>query len=64
MLEYVRSLGDAVKNARIELGLTQNEVADKIDVDVRTILNIENYNDIKVGDIVEGYEEFEVKRKL
>ncbi|MDD3286530.1 MAG: EF-Tu/IF-2/RF-3 family GTPase, partial [Bacteroidales bacterium] len=27
-------------------------------------LNIENYNDIKVGDIVEGYEEFEVKRKL
>lgn len=43
MLEYVRSLGDAVKNARIELGLTQNEVADKIDVDVRTVLNIENY---------------------
>jgi len=27
-------------------------------------LNIENYNDIKVGDIIEGYEEFEVKRKL
>ena len=27
-------------------------------------LNIENFNDIKVGDIVEGYEEFEVKRKL
>jgi len=27
-------------------------------------LNIENYNDIKVGDIIEGYEEVEVKRKL
>ncbi len=26
-------------------------------------LNIENYNDIKVGDIVEGYEEVEVQRK-
>jgi translation initiation factor IF-2 len=27
-------------------------------------LNIENYNDIKVGDIIEGYEEVEVARKL
>ncbi len=27
-------------------------------------LNIENFNDIKVGDIVEGYEQTEVKRKL
>ena len=27
-------------------------------------LNIVNYNDIKIGDIVEGYEEVEVKRKL
>ncbi len=27
-------------------------------------LNIENFNDIKVGDIIEGYEEVEVKRKL
>ncbi len=27
-------------------------------------LSIDNFNDIKVGDIVEGYEEFEVKRKL
>ncbi|WP_300287128.1 translation initiation factor IF-2 [uncultured Alistipes sp.] len=26
-------------------------------------LNIENYNDIRVGDIVEGYEQVEVKRK-
>jgi translation initiation factor IF-2 len=27
-------------------------------------LNIENYNDIKVGDIVEGYETTEIKKKL
>jgi translation initiation factor IF-2 len=27
-------------------------------------LNIENFNDIKVGDIIEGYEEIEVQRKL
>lgn len=27
-------------------------------------LNVENYNDIKIGDIIEGYEEVEVARKL
>lgn len=27
-------------------------------------LNIENYNDIKIGDIIEGYEQVEVARKL
>jgi translation initiation factor IF-2 len=27
-------------------------------------LNINNYNDIKVGDIIEGYENVEIKRKL
>lgn len=27
-------------------------------------LNIENFNDIKVGDIIEGYEEIEVRKKL
>lgn len=43
MPEYSRPLGDAVKRARTELSLTQNEVADAADVDVRTVLNIENY---------------------
>ncbi len=43
MSEYSRPLGDAVKRARGKLGLTQNEVADAIDVDARTVLNIENY---------------------
>lgn len=43
MHDYVHTLGDAVKRARGKLGLTQNEVADKADIDVRTVLNIENY---------------------
>jgi translation initiation factor IF-2 len=27
-------------------------------------LNIHNFNDIKAGDVVEGYQEFEVKKTL
>jgi translation initiation factor IF-2 len=27
-------------------------------------LNIDNFNDIQVGDIIEAYEEIEIKRKL
>lgn len=43
MQEYARPLGDTVKRARGKSGLTQNEVADAVDIDVRTVLNIENY---------------------
>ena len=43
MHNYSRSLGDAVKRARGKLDLTQSEVADLADIDVRTVLNIENY---------------------
>lgn len=43
MQEFSRSLGDVVKRARNELGLTQTQVADKIDADARTVMNIENY---------------------
>ena len=43
MPEYSRPLGDAVKRARGKSGLTQNEVADAANIDVRTVLNIENY---------------------
>ena len=43
MHDYSRPLGDAVKRARGKLDLTQNEVADLEDLDVRTVLNIENY---------------------
>ena len=43
MPDYSKPLGDGVKRTRKRLDLTQNEVADSIDVDVRTIINIENY---------------------
>lgn len=41
--EFTKPLGDAVKRARGKLNITQNDVAELIDKDVRTILNIENY---------------------
>lgn len=43
MPEYSRPLGDALKRARGKLDLTQNEVASAANIDVRTVLNIENY---------------------
>ena len=43
MPEYSKPLGDVVRSARKRLDLTQNEVSDSIDVDARTIINIENY---------------------
>jgi len=43
MYVFSRPLGDTVKKARHELGLTQAKVADIIDIDARTVMNIENY---------------------
>lgn len=43
MPDYSRTLGDVVKQAREKAGLTQTEVANAIDIDARTVLNIENY---------------------
>lgn len=43
MPDYSNALGDAVRRARMKLDLTQSEVAESIDVDVRTVLNIENF---------------------
>lgn len=43
MPDFTRPLGDAVRDARTSQGLTQREVANRIDIDVRTVLNIENY---------------------
>ena len=43
MTEYLKALGDSVKRARGKLKLTQSEVASLAEVDVRTVLNIENY---------------------
>lgn len=42
MPDYSHPLGDAVRRSRMKLDLTQSEVAESIDVDVRTVLNIEN----------------------
>lgn len=41
MLKYSQRLANAVKKARSELALTQEEVAEKCDTDVRTIINME-----------------------
>lgn len=44
MLEYERSLGDAVKRARKRLSMTQQQVAEEAGIDTRTVMNIENYH--------------------
>lgn len=43
MPDYSRVLGDVVKVAREQAGLTQAELATAINRDTRTVLNIENY---------------------
>lgn len=40
---YSRALGDVLKTARYKQDLTQSELADLVNADTRTILNIENY---------------------
>lgn len=42
MQEFSRPLSDTVKKARSGFGLTQGQLAEKINIDQRTILNIEN----------------------
>ncbi len=43
MHEYSRPLGDAVRNARLQQGYTQKQISDRLNVDERTIMSIENY---------------------
>ena len=43
MYDFSHSLGNAVKSTRYQRGLTQLQVADMADIDVRTVINIENY---------------------
>ena len=50
MPEYSRPLGDALKRASGKLDLTQHEVASAANIDVRTVLNIENYK----GSVLSG----------
>ena len=41
MQECSQQLAEAIKKARLELGLTQEQVAEKSGTDVRTIINME-----------------------
>ena len=41
MQEYSQRLADAIKKARLELGLTLEQVAENSGTDVRTIINME-----------------------
>lgn len=41
MQKSSQRLADAIKKTRLELGLTQEEVADRSGMDVRTIINME-----------------------
>lgn len=43
MQDFSRPLGDTVRRARIDCGYTQKQLADKLDVDERTISSIEKY---------------------
>lgn len=45
MPDIEKILGDAVKAARLEQGLTLDQVAEMTGVDVRTVMNIEHYRD-------------------
>lgn len=43
MPDYSKPLGDTVRKAREQMGMTQSQVAELLNIDVRTLLNIENY---------------------
>ena len=43
MYDFSYPLGNAVKSTRYQRGLTQLQVAEMADIDVRTVMNIENY---------------------
>lgn len=40
---FSKNLGDTVRRAREESRMSQTELAEKLNLDVRTIINIENY---------------------
>lgn len=43
MSEYSRALRDTMRAARKKFGLSQSQVANLIDADERTVMNIETY---------------------
>lgn len=42
MHDYVKTLGTVIRKAREEQGMSQASLAEKLGIDVRTIINIEN----------------------
>lgn len=43
MQEYVYTLGNIVRQARLKAGMTQDELAEHVGIDPRTVLKIENH---------------------
>lgn len=43
MYEFSRTLGKLVRKSRTQMGVTQMDVSSALEIDSRTILNIENY---------------------
>lgn len=43
MHDYVKTLGTVIRKAREEQGLSQAALSEKLGIDVRTIINIENF---------------------
>ena len=43
MQEYASALGDIIRRERLNAGLTQDELAERVGIDSRTILKIENH---------------------
>lgn len=43
MYKFSRTLGELVRKSRIQMGLTQMDISSALEMDSRTILNIENY---------------------
>ena len=42
MMNAIESLGRVIKDTRLRLGYTQSQLAEKVGVEVRTIMHIEN----------------------
>lgn len=41
--EYIHMLGDLIRQERLRAGLTQDQLAERVGIDPRTILKIENH---------------------
>ncbi len=52
MQEYSRPLGDTIRKARLQMGYTQKQLADILNVDERSISSIEKYQANTTMDIL------------